>query len=69
MAQAKENTGSPSPSARRNNPGSEGRAQRPRRPMYNRRPRRPQNAGKGGSNVPIHIYPLGWAAWEKWARI
>ena len=59
MAQAKENTGSPSPSARRNNPGSEGRAQRPRRPMYNRRPRRPQNAGKGGSNVPIHIYPLG----------
>ena len=57
MAQAKENTGSPSGSARRNNPGSEGRMQRPRRPMYTRRPRRPQNASKG--NVPIHIYPLG----------
>ena len=59
MAQSKENTGSPSPSARRNNPGSEGRVQRTRRPMHPRRPRRPQNAGKGGSNVPIHIYPLG----------
>lgn len=59
MAQAKENTGSPSSSARRNNSGGETRTQRPRRPMYTRRPRRPQNVQKGGARVPIHIYPLG----------
>ena len=59
MAQAKENTGSPSSNARRNNSSGEGRTQRPRRPMYTRRPRRPQNVQKGGARVPIHIYPLG----------
>ena len=59
MAQAKENTGSPSSNARRNNSSGEGRTQRPRRPMYTRRPRRPQNVQKGGTRVPIHIYPLG----------
>ena len=56
MATTKENTGAPS-GAR--NPGADGRApQQRRRPMYTRRPRRPQ-PGKGGSAVPIHIYPLG----------
>ena len=59
MAQAKENTGSPSSNARRNNSSGEGRTQRPRRPMYTRRSRRPQNVQKGGARVPIHIYPLG----------
>ena len=59
MAQAKENTGSPSSNARRNNSSGEGRTQRPRRPMYTRRPRRPQNVQKGGARVSIHIYPLG----------
>ncbi len=59
MAQAKENTGSPSSNARRNDSSGEGRTQRPRRPMYTRRPRRPQNVQKGGARVPIHIYPLG----------
>ena len=57
MATAKENTGNPA-GARRDNPGADNRAQQRRRPMYTRRPRRPQPA-KGGTAVPIHIYPLG----------